>query len=785
MKKISASIFILPFIVLNAFTNEFDFSSNSLRIKISPKGNIVSLHSLELNKEFFSEKGESALLRVKVNNEYFLPEKAEYKNNGIIKLYFENRISVEIKVKQNQQYITFEVISVNDDEGIQAVVWGPVPTIISEIVGEIIGVVRNKEFAIGLMGINLKTPGGFPYNDEGWQSARGTMAEAREFGSVLQAYSLNRAIPRKIDVWEGNFPNMPVPPIKGETVTGSKIALYGCLVDNVLDVIEQIEISEGLPHIEIDGVWTKRSPETGRSYLIASFDESNIDVLLNHAERANLMTLYHMDPFESWGHYNISTQFFPDGIRAMRKCVEKAKKKGIRIGAHTLTNFIQTHDPYITPVPDKRLARTGNSILVSAITENSTEIHVQSPEYFNNEKANWLHTVMIDEELIRYHSVTDHPPYKLLDCQRGAFETKAAAHKKGSEVGKLLDHPYEVFFPNFDMQNEIALNMAKTFNATGMGQMDFDGFEGCLSSGQGDYGLNVFAKTFIDNLDHTVINGTSRSKSYYWHINTYCNWGEPWYSGFRESMQQYRINNQGLFDRNYLPNMLGWYLLTETTSLADIEWMLARGAGYGAGYALATDIDAVNNNGDIEIIMDAIREWEKLRHSRAFSNRLREKLKDPSNEFHLEKIGEYNYNLYAFNDSEEYIYKKTVRQSGEPVGVKWELNNPDNKQKMQFKLIVEGEPGSISNPVFEIDKFVTIKFPVELKVGEALLCDGTENVRIYDEKGRQMKTITPSVTIPNVNNGKNQIVFNCDFKGSPSVKIIFKTRGKLERISVN
>ena len=161
----------------------------------------------------------------------------------------------------------------------------------------------------------------------------------------------------------------------------------------------------------------------------------------------------------------------------------------------------------------------------------------------------------------------------------------------------------------------------------------------------------MFAKTFLDNLDHTVINGTSRSKSYYWHINTYCNWGEPWYSGFRESMQQYRINNQGLFDRNYLPNMLGWYLLTETTSLADIEWMLARGAGYNAGYALATDIDAVNNNSDIEIIMDAIREWEKLRHSRAFSNKLIEKLKDPSNEFHLEKIYEYNYNLYAFNDS--------------------------------------------------------------------------------------------------------------------------------------
>ena len=183
--------------------------------------------------------------------------------------------------------------------------------------------------------------------------------------------------------------------------------------------------------------------------------------------------------------------------------------------------------------------------------------------------------------------------------------------------------------------------------------------------------------------------------------------------------------------------------------------------------------------------MDAIREWEILRHSQVFSNEFREKLKDPSNEFHLEKINENLYFLYPFNDSDEYIYKKTIRQPSEPMGVKWELNNPDNIQKMQFKLIVEGESGSISNPVVEINKFVTINFPVELYTGEALLFDGTDKVRVYDEKGRQMKTIAHDGTIPDVNNGKNQIVFNCEFKGSPSVKVSFKTRGEPERISVN
>ena len=97
----------------------------------------------------------------------------------------------------------------------------------------------------------------------------------------------------------------------------------------------------------------------------------------------------------------------------------------------------------------------------------------------------------------------------------------------------------------------------------------YDGHEGGLGTGQGDYAVERFAKVFYDALDHPVLNGTSNSEPYYWHINTYCNWGEPWYGGFRESMQEYRIQNQALFDRNYVPNMLGWYRLTATTSVAE------------------------------------------------------------------------------------------------------------------------------------------------------------------------------------------------------------------------
>jgi len=56
----------------------------------------------------------------------------------------------------------------------------------------------------------------------------------------------------------------------------------------------------------------------------------------------------------------------------------------------------------------------------------------------------------------------------LLDCERGAFGTKPQAHRKGAVIGKLLDHPYQVFFPNLDLLREIARNLARTFNQTGL-----------------------------------------------------------------------------------------------------------------------------------------------------------------------------------------------------------------------------------------------------------------------------------------------------------------------------
>ncbi|MCP4642720.1 MAG: hypothetical protein GY851_19900, partial [bacterium] len=528
----------------------------------------------------------------------------------------------------------------------------------------------------------------------------------------------------------------------------------------------------------------KMTREGGRSYLIAPFSEETVDEMLAFAKRASLASLYHGGPFASWGHYELNPREFPNGSEGMKACVAKADALGIRIGVHTLSNFINTNDAYVTPVPDPRLAKTGSSVLADDIDDTTDEIAVASPEYFNNTKANWLRTVMIGEELVRYGAVSDEAPWRLENCQRGAFGTTASAHKKDATVAKLLDHPYKVFFPNYDMQHEIAIRLAELFNETGIRHFDFDGHEGAWAAGQGDFGPEMFAKVFYDHLERPVYNGSSNSRHFYWHVGTTLNWGEPWYGGFRDSMADYRFNNQPLLERNFMPNMLGWFSMNARTTLADIEWMLARGAGYDAGFALATDQNSLERNPETETILDAIREWEEARHAGAFTEAQRERLRDPNAEFHLETVAAGEWELYPFHLSEEFVYEAYVRQPGEPTGVEWDYTNPDEKQPIQFRLDVEGEDGAFENLTLEFDSYMRVEIPAEIKAGYRLVCDGSKAARLYNEKGRQVKAVDVVGKPPSIPNGAHTVEISGDFSGEPAPRVVvrFKTRGNAESV---
>jgi hypothetical protein len=60
------------------------------------------------------------------------------------------------------------------------ILWGPYPTTIRDTIGEVVGVVRNKDFAIGIQALNIKTLGGYPSAESDIQPSYDVFAEGNK-----------------------------------------------------------------------------------------------------------------------------------------------------------------------------------------------------------------------------------------------------------------------------------------------------------------------------------------------------------------------------------------------------------------------------------------------------------------------------------------------------------------------------------------------------------------------------------------------------------------------------
>ncbi len=746
-------------------TKIYSFNMISFRLDINSEGHICSIYDLEQGKEYYTTGHSAPLLRIVVDGNIEIPITMNYDSNSNIELIYNSGIKAYIKLITKPSYITFELIKINGAEA-ELVIWGPYPTTIKQIIGETVGVVRDNNFALGIQALNIQTIGGFPkeYHEMGAGGENNTAIET-ESGSSLQAFTRNR---------DGG-------------ILGSKIALLGCQADKALETIEQIEINEGLPHPILDGEWGKISKTAKLSYLITNFGENNIDSVLDYAKKAGFKYIYHEGPFRTWGHFELSNESFPEGVKSLKRCVEKAKEHGIRVGIHTLSNFITTNDPYVTPVPDPRLMRIGSSYITSPIDESSTEIFVADPTPFKEQQ--WLSTAVIDEELIQYRSVSESEPWKLIGCKRGAFGTKPASHPVNSDIGKLIDHPYNVFFPDLQMQDEMADRLIELFNETGLQQISFDGLEGCDRTGHGIYAHNRFVKRCFDGWNMEVINDASMLLHYLWHIHTRMNWGEPWGKAMREGMPEYRFKNQDYFSRNLFPRMLGWFQLRlagndlSATSLDDIEWMLAKCAGYDAGFALYASLTALKKNGQTDEILNAIKEWENARLSSAFSDEQRKILRDSEYEFHLEKIKDGCWQIYPVLYSPVYSLNLEERQPGQPIVSELEFNNKFAEQPLRFTLrtLKGSEEDTIINPSFEIG-FHKVTFPIRLISNQYLICNGGKQAQICDTNWNQIQIVEADSEMPIISGGKQNIKFYCDSASKLSLELKFKAIGSLQSV---
>jgi hypothetical protein len=231
--------------------------------------------------------------------------------------------------------------------------------------------------------------------------------------------------------------------------------------------------------------------------------------------------------------------------------------------------------------------------------------------------------------------------------------------------------------------------------------------------------------------------------------------------------------------------MLGWFSLRAETSLEDIEWMLARGAGFNAGFGLSTSLEAMKRNGRKNEILTAIKWWETARLNGLFTDEQQEKMQDIKNEFHLQMNERGQYELVSIYNA-FLIHEQKIKQPGEPTNSSFEFSNSSNKQTVEFiiSLAPKGDKDptvSFDNPTIAINQEDLLNLPVSLKANQYLYCDG-KSVKLYNKQWQLLQTLTLSSPLPSLINGKNEINFDGTYSGAngPDVKIELRCKGVAE-----
>lgn len=793
------------------------WSTDHLEVAVDRSGHIVALTDLDSGRNELATGRSTPLLSL-FDSDFIHPTGFSFdESTGVATLRYPNGSQARIQVSNRESYLRFEVLSVEPRAQVTKVVWGPYVTRITDIIGETVAVVQNDQFAFGIQSLEINTaegpaPEGFLHQvidplpgqvlpdslkdkvgTEGFWNVfvhgdippfarlyRGFAAAKMPYGSVLTLHAKD---------WRtDNIPELEYEPYEQDFV-GSAIAMFGVPGEQVLDRIEYIALNEGLPRIEIEGEWVKRSPRQGEAYMSFPLTVHNVDTAIEYSQRFGFRMIHIRDIFQSWGQFNVHTPSFPEGEDDLRWVTERLKNEGILIGPHTLTLFTHTHDPYVSPIPSDSLLISGRARLARPAGDTDEVIYVEDPDPFRDRDRTG--TVKIGKELMNYAQVSDQPPWRLMDVRRGVYNTQAASHTAGSYVDKLVNNDYNGFYPDINLQDAYADRFAEICNLTGIQHLDFDGY------GAGYYGANRFIQRLYDQLDNkNVIVCAAGTGHYFWHIYMQMNWGEPWYDNIRESMIDYRLENVRYFNRNLTRGMLGWFMIQRTYRPEENQFIQALSTGWDAGYLLYVSQDDLEGNAYKDEHFRLVKDWQDARKARAFSEEQLAEMRDRYRTFHLERLSETEWNWHRVS----YDYDNELRAPEQGAArLETIFTNEHATQPAEVYLrarseTLQREDGTryqrtVNRDARFTDIAVTIngvhiEVPFSIRYQENIHIT-EQGISLHDPGWNVLDSV--QADIPLFHSGDNEVVVTGRFEGQngPVINAEFKAMGPPERVEAN
>jgi len=193
---------------------EVVFETKHLGVRIDDTGALRGLLDRRTGVNYQAPDQSAPLLSVRIAGQIHVSQAMHYEESpNTLTLQYSQGVAAVVRAAAKATHVTFEVVSVAPKEKVEAVVWGPYPTQIDQIIGETVGVVRNDSFALGIQTLNVKTLGGYPTAENDVMAGRGDTALPKEFGSVLQAFTRDRSQDRIVSNWAPS----PIGPMRTTT----------------------------------------------------------------------------------------------------------------------------------------------------------------------------------------------------------------------------------------------------------------------------------------------------------------------------------------------------------------------------------------------------------------------------------------------------------------------------------------------------------------------------------------------------------------------------------------
>ncbi|MBO9593929.1 MAG: hypothetical protein J7599_13560 [Niabella sp.] len=581
---LAALLYAIP-----ASTQNIRLKTQYATITINNKGLITSVKRNASGKEYVPAGKPSAVMSLYSNKKYLLPVAAKMEKAGRMVLFYPNGSKATLLLEQKQSYLKFKLLALTERAQVDNIVWGPYNTTISKKIGDLIGVVRDDDFAIGMLGLDDNTTSGPPTDgdmsfmyyyihspdpkkyplpshlkegqtfsiggdgisdvafysqpEEYFRMNYGNGAKLEPaFGSSICMHSRNRNreqmirfpyYPDHIDGKANSARYQLVTPANADYI-GSAIALYACPDVLGLATIEQVVLAEGLPHPTIEGKWIK-DPAAYRPDMAWWGPH---DSLASYAQQLKITSVqdeglgeYYPDRLEPWDGKRITL----NGKRdiPVPQFGKRMQQQGIRYGLHTLCEFLQPgRNKDVAPVPSDSLAIMQRTVITKDISPEDTIITVADTAYFNEFggwEGNHTNVLKIGKELIEYDGITRTAPYTFLKVKRGFHHTARGSYKAGTTIVKLQPNCYHGFAPDMNLQEEYAAFYGKWLADGGMDYIDFDGLESCMYQGHGQYSFKRFFRGLFDSYQR---NGGqylrvmgSAIQEGTWHYMSVCNVG--------------------------------------------------------------------------------------------------------------------------------------------------------------------------------------------------------------------------------------------------------------------